>query len=278
MISKNTFSPGQHSVELINVSPTLAEAWLQRNINNRKIRPGKVEAYTRDMENGRWTASAHSICFDTRGILQNGQHTLSAIVKSGTTQRLVVQFGLPPEAMANMDTGAARSTADVLRWNDETRAHLLAATAKLSANCLNGNIYRDTHRQVLSPMEITDFIDRHPDIREAVLIGDRLKNKVGANPTSLATAAFLIQQSVGVEATEQFFHRLGSGANEPEGSPILALRTRLFNMRMNSEQLSNREVVALIIRAWNHDVRGASVSYLSVSRGEFRIPEVLIAA
>lgn len=275
MVSQSPFENRQHRVELIDVTPALARQWLQRNVNNRNLRPAKIAAYTRDMLNGRWTPSAHSICFDVRGVLQNGQHTLHAIANSGTTQRIVVQFNLPVGAMVNMDTGAPRTTADTLRFDNETRAHLLAATAKLAANIQSGNIYRDSRRQHLSTSEIRDFIEAHPEIRDAVLLGDRIKNKVGATPTALSTGAFLINEVAGLSATEAFYTRLGSGAMEPEGSPILALRNRLGNRRRNSEQLSNREVVALIIKGWNHDVRGTAVSYLSVSRGEFRIPDPL---
>ena len=60
------------SMTITIVTPDIAKQWLKQNTNNRKIKEAVVDAYAKDMLNGKWTINNDSITFDKNGILTNG--------------------------------------------------------------------------------------------------------------------------------------------------------------------------------------------------------------
>ena len=64
------------------------------------------------MKCGRWTLNNDAITFDKSGVLTNGQHRLTAIIKSETSQEMAVMYGV--EHNINMDRPAMRSVGDNL--------------------------------------------------------------------------------------------------------------------------------------------------------------------
>jgi len=104
---------------LIAVTPSIAEAWLNANETNRKLRPGVVERYAADMQSGRWTECLVPIAFYEDGTLANGQHRLWAICESGVTVQFEILRGLSKEAGLNIDTGLNRTLVDNARISGE---------------------------------------------------------------------------------------------------------------------------------------------------------------
>lgn len=97
------------------ITPAKANAWLNRNTSNRKLRDGVVEKYTVDMLAGKWTECIVPIVFYENGDIADGQHRLWAIVESDTTQRFFVLHGLSREAGLNIDMGLTRTLVDNAR-------------------------------------------------------------------------------------------------------------------------------------------------------------------
>ncbi len=95
------------------VTPVLAKKWLLQNDGNRRLRQQTVEKYARDMQTKNWHFKPVAVCFDERGKLGNGQHTLSAIALSNEAQVLLVARNVPRKAMAFMDMGVKRTISDV---------------------------------------------------------------------------------------------------------------------------------------------------------------------
>ena len=120
----------QPTVEILDVSPELAETWLSRNPNNRNLRKAVTEAYARDMAAGRWLVNGETIKFDTSGHLRDGQHRLNAVVLSQTTVSMVVIRGLSPDVMPTVDAGAKRTYSDALKLQGEDNTATLAAVTR----------------------------------------------------------------------------------------------------------------------------------------------------
>ena len=77
----------------------------------------------------------------------------------------------------------------------------------------------------------------------------------------------------GREDADCFVERLGTLVGEREGSPILALQSRLRHIRRNRTRVQNREYLALFLKAYNYDVRGRSITTLAATtKGQFVIP------
>jgi hypothetical protein len=104
-----------------NVTPKKAEAWLNANNSNRKLRAGVAEKYADDMRNGRWTECPVPIAFYADGELADGQHRLWAIVEADVSIKFPIARGLTREAGLNIDTGLTRSLVDNARISGADR-------------------------------------------------------------------------------------------------------------------------------------------------------------
>lgn len=120
------------NIVLETVTPKLAEAWINANKSNRKLREGLVEKYTCDMRAGKWTQCPEPISFYADGDLADGQHRLFAIIESDTTQEFPIARGLSREAGLNINTGAGRTLIDNARISgaDTSLSPTLIAAAK----------------------------------------------------------------------------------------------------------------------------------------------------
>ncbi len=106
----------------VEVTPAMAEAWLENNFRNRPLSEDVVVAYARDMKSGQWVPTHQGIAFNENDDLIDGQHRLHAIVRSGVTVRMMVTFGLKAKiagkemtTMDAVDRGRTRSVADQLK-------------------------------------------------------------------------------------------------------------------------------------------------------------------
>lgn len=103
------------------VTPKKAEAWLNANNSNRKLREGVAEKYADDMRSDRWTECPEPISFYTDGELADGQHRLWAIIDAGTAIKFNVTRNLSREAGLNLNTGLTRSLVDNARISGADR-------------------------------------------------------------------------------------------------------------------------------------------------------------
>lgn len=94
------------------MTPQLASLMLECEGVNRKTRDVYAKRYAKDMLDENWTTDLTMVGIDTENKLRNGKHRLSAIVKTGRAQTLVIRFGLTKRDVLNIDTGAVRSLRD----------------------------------------------------------------------------------------------------------------------------------------------------------------------
>jgi hypothetical protein len=110
---QNHFEGLNTNVEIEFVTPERAEYYLSLNFSdNRNLSDRCIQDLTSEMRSGRFTLSDSAICFDTRGELVNGQHRLSAIVRSKTIQPLLILKNVPDETKLILDVGRVRRMDD----------------------------------------------------------------------------------------------------------------------------------------------------------------------
>lgn len=97
-------------VSLVKVTPKMACDWLAKNKGNRKLRGSHVELLARAMRDGTFQTTHQGVAFNDKKILIDGQHRLTAIVKSNTTQTLMVSHGV---VSSNLDNGLGRTLSDL---------------------------------------------------------------------------------------------------------------------------------------------------------------------
>jgi hypothetical protein len=74
-----------------------AALYMSNNARHRPIKEKKVAEYMAEMRDGKWRLNGKTICFDWNGRLLNGQHRLSAVIRSGVSLTTVVVRGLDPD-------------------------------------------------------------------------------------------------------------------------------------------------------------------------------------
>jgi len=101
------------NVEIEFVTPEKAAYYLSLNFtDNRKLSENSIQELSSEMRSNRFTLSDSAICFDKKGDLVNGQHRLSAIIRSETVQPLIILRNVPDETKLILDVGRVRRMDD----------------------------------------------------------------------------------------------------------------------------------------------------------------------
>lgn len=266
----------QYSVE--EITPKQAEAMLRRNIVNRPVRESKVKQYSRDMLNGRWNeGDGSTIKFNEDGELIDGQHRLTAVLKSGVVLKWEVRRGISKKAQRTMDTGAPRTPADTLHMEyGISNAPLLVAIARNVYKIENDGFGAST---VVSAEEILDTVERHPELQHTVEIAAQARGKTMTPiaPNILGAGHWMIREVNGQAEADMFLWRVINLTGERDGSPVLALARRCNEIKRQQMRMNHRWFLWMLIKAWNHDVEGRSIVKIQTTSksGVFELPEVL---
>lgn len=134
---------------VVNVTPTLAQQWLDNARPNRHLGWNHVNAYAYDMKRGGWALNPNaSLLFDVHGKLADGQHRLHALIKANMSLDMFVDRGVPEEVLATIDRGRARSISDseTIEHGDKNASKKVAIVRSLVALERSGSNFRLTQR------------------------------------------------------------------------------------------------------------------------------------
>lgn len=218
-------------VELVNVTPSMAEEFLKKNTGNRTIRESRVRTYTELMRRGEWTFSNDGIGFFDDGTLANGQHRLLAIIRSGETVPMTIFYGLPKTPY--MDTGLARTQIDNIKMADADMEWTRPRHGAMA------NILRYEFPDVISLETITDKANYMKKYKSAFQAVDKIyvpprecSNGLRGAPIY---AAFLVAYIDGADeemlkSAAMLLNRgLLTKVNDPGANSMLKLRESLIN-------------------------------------------------
>lgn len=262
------------------VGPKEAEAFLSMNVKNRALNERAVAEYAYSMTSGTWSFDGAPIRLSKEGIILDGQHRLSAVVKSGTTQKFLVVYGVDPAAQMTMDTGRKRSLSNALtilgekdttqlaallqlayRWDQGVRGAQLLSVGGLGSGEMN-----------VSPQipQFLKYLEENPTVRESVQPSLSLSRKMPVAPRVVGMFHMLAGR-VDADDRDFFLEKLASGENLSAGDPILVLRNRLIDMqnefKLRKVKVSPEVSLAFFIKAWNSYRDGTTMQRLLYKRG-----------
>lgn len=252
--------PTQVAAEVVVVTPKVAAEMLLSNTSNRNVRPTVVGRYARDMAAGEWTLNGETIKVSETGVILDGQHRLHAVVKAGVAVTMFVVSGLPDSVQPTVDRGLPRNIADAFRLRGEINVTELAAAVsqaillKSPSPTMNGENWPSTS-------EAIRYLDAHPNIRESIHVGDRVR-KLNGFAASTAAALHHIFSEIDQEDADTFWSLYVEGANLPSDSPILRLRELMFRERTAPRRMNRSRLFAVTIKAWNAWRRGQPMQLL----------------
>lgn len=239
--------PGVHSL-VIDLTPDIAAVLLERNPANRKIKPGKVQDYAKDMKHGSWKFNGEPIIVARDGLLNDGQHRAAAVVESRATIKALLVFGVERDTRDTLDQGASRTSGDYLAIHGHHSTNNLAAVAKALWQWRTYGFISSRGRESPTRSEVLQTVADNPGIVKSFEFVDRPNTRSMGSPTFVAFCHFAFKSVAGEIAANYFMDALIDGANLKSGDPILTVRNRLLTDR---KALRTHERVELLFRAWN---------------------------
>lgn len=251
-------------VSVRHVDPDLAEQWLEANTSNRRVSPGTMQRYARDMSTGSWQLNGETVKFGRRGRLLDGQHRLKAVIESGMTVAMLVVEGLDEEVFDTIDTGERRQFSQKLAERGVRNYTSVAAALKI---VLCVEMDRPLGSYLPTNAELEDAMQRHPGIVEAS--SDACVRPL--DPGHATALSYLFTRS-NPEKSAEFFRKLRGLGSFDERDPVLHLRNRLEDKRsgnmLGADTPNTR--LALAITAWNAFLRGKKTAKLVLKPVEGR--------
>ena len=259
------------------IGPEQAEIYLQKNLNNRPLSRFQVTKYAALMEQGRWMLNGEPIISACDGTLLDGQHRLAAIMMASVTVECFIVEGLPREVFATLGTGAKRNTGDIAAMLGCKYATWVAATL----SCLYRLELGMVDQAVSAPNDkIEGLLRRYPEVQDVVADAGASAIKKFFSIGLFSGFYIWLSRVKPIEATE-FFGQLKSGVGLISGSPILLFRERMLGLKKGKTSLPAREVVALLIKAWNAHLSGKwpkQLKYASSGPAEEKFPTLMSVA
>lgn len=198
-----------------------------------------VDVYFREMVLGNWRVTGQGISLDDEGILVDGQHRMTALVRFGSPVWMMVARGVPHEtAIQAIDSGPSRSAGQRLTMQGEKNGARRAAIARGAFVLSNPDA---SHTGMIPHSDIVFTLNRY---RESIEVVDQGRASERIPSTTRAVAVVMLDAVP--EYGADFAEGISSGANLGPGDPRLALRNWLNTRtgRVTGEELWTRSILA----------------------------------
>ena len=247
-IEKHLKNPPSTSV-IIQIDPkTAGEILADRNKGNRPPKPNKVQQFAADMVNDRWGLTGDTVKFGTDGRLLDGQNRLSAAVRSGTSFRTHVVFGIDPALFGRMDIGKPRNPADILHIAGFKYASTLAAAIRW-AHLLDADPY---NRETLQPEFVLELArGKYEDIEPFLKVGREI-NKHFSHPAGQMAALIYNFSKRDAKKSQEFVKAWTRGERNGKYQIIDLMQALLHSQKANNNgRIHELTRAGIIIKAWN---------------------------
>ena len=212
------------------ITPARAAELLSRlHPRQRRAGPQKVGAYARTLADGRWNDHVpQPVMLSPDGLLLNGGHRLTAIVKSGIGATLLVAYDVPEDVFDVIDTGAIR----------RPQQFVAGQLAVQQAACARWVLWAE-RRFERAPSssaltfdldEVVGFIDMNTTEIVSAVVAAKAVNATSKVPIGLHAAVLILAERAGADPDRlaSWVEGVTTGAKLPEGDPRLAIRTRFL--------------------------------------------------
>lgn len=242
------------------ITPAKAAQYLKSNDGNRPLKEAVVRRFARALNAGHWRETHQGIAFNGDGRLLDGQHRLTAIVRTGVPARIMVSRGLSSDAFLVIDTGANRSVPDHLSLMGYSNTNVLARVLLLQFiyDSQKGDIERrPTPDKAPDKDDLMTVAQARPDLVE--MCQRSPDSQIARELATPALWAFLSYQFSlrDADLAAEFMDAMKTGANLREDSIVLLTRNRCMAIagevraRKRPPNAANMEKAAMIVRAWN---------------------------
>jgi hypothetical protein len=253
--------------KLVTMTPEWAEQLLTLNTHNRKLSRNTILFYESLINRRQWKTTHQGIAVDWNNVLQDGQHRLHAIVRTGQSVQILLSTKVDPSNYEAIDGGKKRSAADTIGLVGAKNTTQIAAAirAYLLYEKYPANVWVGNNFNTITISDIKLFYESAPEsINE--LAASALKAYKKFRPLNAsALICFLLLAKLSDRTYEalEFVDRLGSGENLNTYNSILVYRSFLSN---NKASRGLQFYVAANIKMFNKWLNGDRLT-------QFRAPD-----
>lgn len=251
-------------ISQIILTPELAKDYLHKICpNNRRISEKLIAIFINEIKLNRWRLNNDTICFDTNGLMINGQHRCTAVVRANKNISVFVATNMPNESFSVMDTGKKRTGKDIMEIMGCRNSGVLAGALKHLFFYLNNTLTLygggPWGKGAMVNQDFIDIYNKYPDIIKFVN-----QSKVASNIISPQIGLFCnyVFHRADETLSEIFMEGFYKGTNLDNDNIMLVLRNRLIKDREAYTHLKSQQKIALIFRTWNYFFHNKKVAYL----------------
>lgn len=259
LFNESVYDPSvckQVRAEALMVTPEMAERFLAKNTQNRKLDQVRVQCYANEMRGGFWILNGESIAFDGEGTLVNGQHRLSAVVKAGITVPFLVVRNVPTKSFLVTDTGKNRTSGDVFSINGTPNAKVTAAGIQVYYSLKRGlySIRGYIHNRLPMEIALSIYNENSEKIDEVVKYCNCISKKFIYHGASLYIGIYLylLYEKKYAEDTIRRFFDWYVYPPACKCKSIYCLRERLTRAKNNKVTIRNSVKIRLYMKTWNN--------------------------
>lgn len=282
----------------VNITPEMADKIItDHNGDNRPLDPVTVRHYRDIILAGMWHLTHQGAAFDTRGMLQDGQHRFYAIREAAELLGeplkvpMAVFVGMPEENFKAIDEGRLRTARQLFDKGGERNTTHLQGCVRLTFYYQDDNARRMSRLRLPNQVILDQFAADPDNYRASVRWAATNWRKIpGISVPALAAAHYLIRKTNGTEAeneyVKQFFNGLTTGLIPytrvilDDDDPRIAYRRKLARMKElaakgdRTERRTTLTHLGMILATWNNTVTSRRIRNL-IFTDDSPIPQVL---
>lgn len=271
-----------------NITPDLANTLLgYHNGDNRPLAESTTNYYRDIILAGMWHLTHQGMAMDTRALVQDGQHRLSAVVAAGKIDPdVVVPFavfvGMPPENFKAIDEGKLRNARQLFGKMGEKNSSCLQTTVRLVYYYQDGDARRSARLRLPNQVVVDTFGTDECGYRESAAFGQKNYLKLWCSNGALGAAHYLISKENGRDNdfVHQFFSGLTTGLIPgtrtvlDDDDPRNAFREKMQQLRIKGETRTAMTQLGMLIATWNNLINSRRIRHLMFTN-DSPIPKVL---
>lgn len=249
------------------IDKKIADAYLERNIQNRKMDKNRVEKYRADMLNGYWCLNGDAIRFDKNNNLIDGQNRLQAISQTNKSFVFLVIKNVEEKSKRTIDSGKSRSGGDILSMFANV-GHRDAGSLSASINKIilyelalvpqpGGGTQKYTTNSCIEEFYLKNKEALHDSM---AFIGKYIDTHAMLLSRSESIFLHYVFSKISKEESDVFMRKIITGANIEHGSNIFLLRSLLTKRAMKTLKRKPNDFLFTTIKAWNKDRKGGRYS------------------
>ncbi len=269
------------------INPEEAARLLSANTSNRKINKANLMTLSKIIKEGKWAYNGQPIIIGESGRLLDGQHRLLACVNTSVAIDSELIINVPDRTFASIDSGKARTPADVISTLDIKNSHQLSAALKvvylyLSSENKNIDLFRFSNAKdrCLDNSFVIDCIDYIDDCigkdiarnwnLDVVGFLNSIYTRIGKLRLLRSggfVAAYIITSLVDPIMADKFFTEVTEGLFNNKNSPSKRINEfgyTKINLPWSNGTAQSMYKFGIYIKAFNNWKEGKEVKRLTI--------------